>query len=464
MSNFLKDFFVISHIQSCAALFILIIIFISIRSFQKRDFNFSFLMFISLFVGIIFGFVCKFYAGQLNADLASLKLERTWLYEVSVWLKFIETIFISLLRLLIIPMVFVGIINVVINIEKHIKAGAILTRAMFWLMITTSISAFIGVMLGYFANIGIGMNIVSDGNNKIREMLSINEIFLGLMPNNIITAMNTNNILGIVLFAFLIAFAARHVGKEKNHEEGFLIFIKLINFLYQVVMKLAYLIIYMMPYAIVVMIANIIISSGIDAIINASNFIFLTYIAALFVFLMHITIIFIHGLNPFIYIKKTIPVLIMAFTSRSSLGTLPVTISVLVKKLGVNNSIANCVASLGSTIGMNGCAGYFAGLTAVLIYNTLGLSININDIILIVVLCLIASFGIAGIPGTTTMIITVILTGLGLESHFALLAIILAIDPIIDMVRTLSNVSGAMVASIATSKELDSIDMEIYNK
>ena len=211
------------------------------------------------------------------------------------------------------------------------------------------------------------------------------------------------------------------------------------------------------------MIANTVIGSGLGSIINASHFILLSYIAGIFVFLLHIIIIFMHGLNPFIYMKKAIPVLLMAFTSRSSSATLPVTISTLVQKLGVNNGIANCVASLGSTVGMCGCSGYFAGLTAVFIYNALGLSINASDIILIVVLCLIASFGIAGIPGISTMVITIILTGLGLESHFALLAVILAIDPIVDMIRTSNNVSGAMVASISTSKELNSVDMEVYN-
>ena len=252
MGNFLRDFFVISHIQSLLALFVLAIIFMLIRYLQKRGFSFSTLMFLSLFTGIIFGFICKAYAGQFDADFAALKMEKTWLYEVFVWLKFIETIFISLLRLLIIPMVFIGIINMVINIEKHIKAGAILSRAMFWLMFITSISAFMGVMLGYLTNLGIGMNMASDSNNAVREILSINEILLRLMPSNIVTAMNTNNILGVVIFAFLVAFAVRNVGKQEGYSEGFLIFNKLINFFYQVIMKLAYMIIYMMPYAIVV--------------------------------------------------------------------------------------------------------------------------------------------------------------------------------------------------------------------
>lgn len=365
-------------------------------------------------------------------------------------------------------MIFIGIINVVINIEKHVQVKSILTRAIFWLMLTTAISALVGVILGYTTGLGLNINVTGDDSRQIREILSIDKILLGFVPSNIITAMNTNNILGIVIFAFLIAFTSRHIGKQKEYEEDFLIFNRLVNFFYQVIMKLASAIIYMMPYAIIPMIATTIIYNGksadnISVIINASHFILLAYIAGLFVLLVHIIIIGMHGLNPLIYLKKTIPVLLMAFISRSSAATLPVTISTLSQKLGVNNGIANCVASLGSTVGMNGCAGYFAGLTAVFIYNVLGLSINVSDIVLIVVLCLIASFGVAGIPGTTTMIITVMLAGLGLESHFSLLAVILAVDPIIDMIRTLNNVSGAMVASISTSKELKSMDVEVYN-
>lgn len=461
MGTFYRDFFMISHIQSVIAIILLGILFFLIRILQKKEFNFSSIMFVGLFFGLIFGLTCKLYLGEFNVNFVSLKENKGWLYEVYVWLKFIEVVFISLLKLLIIPMVFIGIINVVINIEKHIKVGSILTRAIFWFMLTTAIASTIGMLLGYFTKLGVGNININSGLS--REVSSLNEIILGLIPSNIITAMNTNNILGIVIFSFLIAFGARYAGKQKEFEEGFLIFNKLVNFCYQIVIKLASGLIYIMPYAVVAMIANVIIINGLDSIKNASQFIILCYLAGFFVFLIHCLIIFIHGLNPLVYVKKSIPALLMAFTSRSSSGTLPVTISTLTQNLGVNSSIANFVAPLGTTIGMNGCAGYFAGLVAVFIFNSLGMNININDMVLIIILSLITSFGIAGIPGISTMVISIILTGLGLEGYFALVAVIIAIDPIIDMVRTLSNVSGSMVVSIATSQELDSIDTDIYN-
>ena len=151
----------------------------------------------------------------------------------------------------------------------------------------------------------------------------------------------------------------------------------------------------------------------------------------------------------------------MAFVSRSSAATLPLTLDCL-EKLGVSRGGAIFVGSISTTMGMNGCAGYYAALVCVFMLNALGIPLGFSEGVIIVLLCVITSFGIAGIPGITIMILSILLSGLGLESHFSLLAIILAIDPILDMARTSSNVSGGMIASIVTEKKLGNLEIQKY--
>ena len=153
----------------------------------------------------------------------------------------------------------------------------------------------------------------------------------------------------------------------------------------------------------------------------------------------------------------------MAFTSRSSVATLPVTINTLKDRLGVSEATAPFVATLGTSIGANGCAGYFGGLVGIFALNVMGMHIGVIEGMMIVILSVFASIGVAGIPGTATMVASIVLTGLGMGEHFGILAIVLGIDPIMDMARTMSNVSGAMISAIATDKELGSLDIQKYN-
>ena len=168
------------------------------------------------------------------------------------------------------------------------------------------------------------------------------------------------------------------------------IFIDVLNVCYKAIMKILLKLINIMPYMIVLMIANTIMSNGVSFMVSAIKFIGLIYLSSIVMFGVHCILLLINGLNPFKYIKKSITPLLMAFTSRSSSATLPITISTLINKLGVSESSASFVASLGTTIGMNGCAGYFAGLIAIFLYNMLGVNIGSSEIFMVVILSVIA--------------------------------------------------------------------------
>jgi len=233
--------------------------------------------------------------------------------------------------------------------------------------------------------------------------------------------------------------------------------------LYKIVMSIAMTIIKFMPYAVVALLSRTIISNGVPAIIEVSSFVAAIYVATVVMLLVHILIITLHGVPPITYLKKAGGTWLLAFSSRSSVGTLPMTISTLTKRMGVNDGTANLVGSLGSTIGMNGCAGFFPAMVVVMVAHMLGLPATLQFYIMLLIVVTIGSIGIAGIPGTATVAATIALTGMGLGDYFPLIGMVLAIDPIIDMARTLTNVSGTMTAAIATDREMGTMDMTIFN-
>ncbi|MEG2295376.1 MAG: cation:dicarboxylase symporter family transporter, partial [Oscillospiraceae bacterium] len=177
---------------------------------------------------------------------------------------------------------------------------------------------------------------------------------------------------------------------------------------------------------------------------------------------IQIVALVVFGYNPAIYLKKATAVMVLAFTSRSSVGCLPLTIETLVDKMGVNDGTASFVAGFGTTAGMQGCAGIFPALLLVFVANVTNMPIDFTYIAMTIVVVALGSLGIAGIPGTATMAASVALSGVGLAHQFPLISPILAIDPIIDMGRTFLNVTGSLSNAMIVDKTLGQVDMERF--
>ena len=169
-------------------------------------------------------------------------------------------------------------------------------------------------------------------------------------------------------------------------------------------------------------------------------------------FLVHLLIASLSGISPKAYVTKGLEPLVLAFTSRSSLGTLPVLIETLDKKFGIDEGVASFVGSLGSNMGMNGCAGIYPALVVVMLGQMTGIEMNLSFYIMLAIVIAVSSFGIAGLPGAATISISVVIAGMGMGEYFPLVGAILAIDPILDMGRTFLNVSGTMVSALTVGK------------
>ncbi len=458
MNNvFFKEFLKISDVKTIIFLVVLGVILFALNKLPKKKFSFSAKVMIATVVGLILGLVIQFTAGFPNNPM-----ELTFVAETTLWYSLLGGGFISFIRMLVIPLVMVSIIHVIINMKEDAKLGALVKRTLVITLVMVAISVALGIFLGKTFNVGhVEQAVAAEGVNKIREVKNIVDTLKALIPANPVEAMVNLNIVGLVIFSAMLGVAAKRMSKK--YMEIVSPFFALINAMQKIIVSMAMSIIKWMPLAVVPLLANTIAQKGISAIVEVSKFILVLYLAVAVMFVIQMIAVAMFGLNPITYVKKCISLLILAFTSRSSVGCLPVTISTLTNKLGVSESTASFVGSFGTTAGMQGCAGIFPALTIVFVTNMSGHSVDLTLIVMSIIVVSIGSLGIAGIPGTATMAASVGLSGTGLAGLFPLVNPILAIDPIIDMPRTMLNVIGSVTNAIMVDKSLGQINLSVYN-
>ena len=458
MNNvFFKEFLKISDVKTIIFLVVLGVILFALNKLPKKKFSFSAKVMIATVVGLILGLIIQFTAGFPNNPM-----ELTFVAETTLWYSLLGGGFISFIRMLVIPLVMVSIIHVIINMKEDAKLGALVKRTLVITLVMVAISVALGIFLGKTFNVGhVEQAVAAEGVNKIREVKNIVDTLKALIPANPVEAMVNLNIVGLVIFSAMLGVAAKRMSKK--YMEIVSPFFALINAMQKIIVSMAMSIIKWMPLAVVPLLANTIAQKGISAIVEVSKFILVLYLAVAVMFVIQMIAVAMFGLNPITYVKKCISLSILAFTSRSSVGCLPVTISTLTNKLGVSESTASFVGSFGTTAGMQGCAGIFPALTIVFVTNMSGHSVDLTLIVMSIIVVSIGSLGIAGIPGTATMAASVGLSGTGLAGLFPLVNPILAIDPIIDMPRTMLNVIGSVTNAIMVDKSLGQINLSVYN-
>ena len=451
---FFTDFLMISDIKTIIFLAILFILFYIMKKIEKNKVSFSKRMIYATFTGLILGIIIQAVSGFSNSPM-----EITFVKETTKWYSLFGNGFIDLIRMLVIPLIMVSIIHVIVNMKEGTNLVKLTKNTLITTVIMVSISVIIGLFVGLIFKLGVGVS-YAEGTAEIKEVKTVVDTLRGLIPKNPAQAMVDVNIIALVIMAAFFGLGAKRMSKK--YLDVVKPFIDLINALQKIIMSIAMTIIKWMPYAVIALLANTIAQRGIASIIEVSIFIIALYVAVIIMFVIQLIAISLFGINPITYIKKGIPVMILAFTSRSSVGTLPLTVETLTTKMGVNDGTASFVSGFGTTAGMQGCAGIFPALLLVYVYNANGLPIDITFFAMALVVIVIGSFGIAGIPGTATMAASVALSGVGQSGLFPTISPILAIDPIIDMGRTFLNVTGSMTNALIVDKTLGQLDMEHF--
>lgn len=453
-STFFTDFLYLTDIKTILFIVVLFALFFVMKQMEKKKVKFSTRMLSATGIGLVLGLLIQVVGGFPDAPL-----EVPFIAEINKWYGLFANGFMDLLKMLVIPLIFVSIMRVIINMKQGENLGKLTARTLGLLLGTTAIAAMIGLVVGNLFQLGVNSHLVA-GEATIREVSSLVDTLRGLLPSNPISAMADGNVVAVVIFAAFLGLATKR--QTKKYYDIVKPFIDLVEAFYKIILSVAMTIIKWMPYAVIALLANTIAGRGMVALGEAIDFILATYIGVALMFVVHLILIALSGLNPFRYVKNVLDALVLAFTSRSSLGTLPVSIEKLTDNVGLDNGTATFVGSLGSNAGMNGCAGIYPALVAITVANMTGTPIDMTFIIMLVIVIALASFGIAGLPGSATMAISVVLSGMGMGEYFPLIAGIIAIDPILDMGRTMLNVNGTLTTAVLVGKSFDKIDQDVY--
>ena len=439
-------------------LFIVIVVLIFAALIYGFYLKFSTRVFTALFVGILFGGILQAIFGT-GSEVITQSLE---------WITMVGNGYVALLQMLIMPLVFVSIVGAFTKMKESEKIKKISFTVLATLLGTTAIAALIGiVMVMLFGLDGASFTEGAAETARIAELaerstqvqdLSIPQQIVSFIPNNVfadLAGTRSTSTIGVVIFSAFVGIA--YLGVKKKAPKEAQTFADLMDSLYKIVMRIVTLVLRLTPYGVLALMTNVLASSDFEAILNLGKFILASYAALIIVLLVHSLLLASVKVNPITYFKKAFPVLSFAFTSRSSAGALPLNIETQTKALGVDEATANFAGSFGLSIGQNGCAGVYPAMLATIVAPTVG--INVFDwqfILLLVAVVTISSFGVAGVGGGATFASLIVLGSMNLP--IAIVGLVISVEPLIDMARTLVNVSDSMVAGVVTSSRIHELD------
>ncbi|WP_338470984.1 L-cystine transporter [Niallia sp. XMNu-256] len=447
-----------------ANLFVFLILLFVLFRMQKKHVSFSKRVFAGLGLGLLFGFILHLIYGT-ESEVTTGTID---------WLNIVGTGYVKLLQMVVMPLVFISIVGAFTKLKITKNLGKISALVIGILLFTTGISAVIGI--GTTLSFGLDQTQIVEGEAErarnesladrveTAENITIPQQMLEMIPSNPfadLTGSRPTSTIAVVIFAAFIGVA--FLGVKRKHSDEADVFAKLIDSIYLIVMRIVTLVLRLTPYGILALMAKVAATSNYDAVVSLGKFIIANYVAIILMFMVHLLLLALAKLNPIHFLKKAMPPLTFAFTSRSSAGTLPINIKSQVDDLGVSEGVANFAGPFGLSIGQNGCAGIYPAMLAVMAAPAVGIDpTSISFLLTLIVVIIISSFGVAGVGGGATFASLIVLSVMDLP--VAIVGLMVTIEPLIDMGRTALNVSGSMVAGVLTSKINGDLKEEVYRR
>lgn len=443
---------------------VFIVLLLLLAQTRHKQWSLAKKVLLGLVMGVAFGLGLQLVYG---ADSPVLKASISWF-------NIVGNGYVQLLQMIVMPLVFASILSAVAKLHNASSLGKISLLSIGTLLFTTMIAALVGILVtnmfgltaeGLVQGTQESARLSAIENNYISKVsdLSVPQLVLSFIPKNPfadLTGANPTSIISVVIFAALLGIAALQLLKD-DQVKGQRV-VAAIDTLQSWVMKLVRLIMRLTPYGVLALMTKVVAGSNMQDIIKLGSFVVASYIGLAIMFVVHGLLLSLTGINPFKFFRKAWPVLTFAFTSRSSAASIPLNVETQTRRIGVPESIASFSASFGATIGQNGCAGLYPAMLAVMVAPTVG--INPLDplwIATLVGIVTVSSAGVAGVGGGATFAALIVLPAMGLP--VTLVALLISVEPLIDMGRTALNVSGSMTAGTVTSQLLRQTDKDVFN-
>lgn len=367
-------------------------------------------------------------------------------------------IFVSSLSLLVVPLVFVSLVCGTACLDDIKKLGRVGGKTMGLYLITTAIAIAIALILAILVGPGIGFDLSTGVVQEFtaRDAPPLKEVIVGIFPSNPFKAMVEANMLQVIVFAILWGLALTMSGDSGKKVYAFFLDLN------EIIMSLVMLLMWAAPVGVFCLIAKVFAEQGFSAIAPLAKY-FFTVLGALIVhgFIVYPLLLkSLSGLSIKSFFRKYREVWMFAFSTSSSNATIPINLEVVEHKLGVQNSIASFTIPLGATVNMDGTA-IMQGVATVFISQVYGIELGLTGYLMVILTATLASIGTAGVPGVGLITLTMVLKQAGLPIEGV--ALIIGVDRLLDMSRTIINVTGDAIVTCIVAKSEKKLDLEVYN-
>lgn len=360
------------------------------------------------------------------------------------YIKPFGTLFLNLIKMIVVPVVLCSIISGVISMKDIRKVGSVGLKSVSFYMVTTAVAVTLGMIFANISNVGSGLSFASQELTfEAVETPSFMETLLNIFPSNAVEPLVSATMLQVIVLALFFGFGIILAG-EKGEPLG-----RLVDSMTEVCLKIMGMIIQLSPIGVFALLLPVVAENGPAVLLPLMKLILVIYAAYLFHMLtvFSITAKGMAHISPKKFFKEMMPAMTMAFSSSSSVGTLPLNIECS-QKLGAKKEITSFVLPLGATINMNGTSIY-QGVCAIFIANVFGIELSVTQQIMIVLTATLASVGTAGVPGSGVIMLSMVLQSAGLPLEG--IALIAGIDRILDMGRTVVNITGDANCAVCIS-------------
>lgn len=415
---------------------------------MKKKMNLTTKVLIGLVIGIITGIIVhEIPAGTIRDVIL-----------IDGIFQLVGQIFLRGIMMLVVPLVFISLVNGAASMGDVKELGRVGAKTVLFYMTTTAFAVIIALFLGYLLKPGVGLDLtaVEVVEATINERTPLVQILYEMIPRNPFQAMVDGNMLQIIIFALLTGVGLSLVG-----EEGQLI-VNAFKSLDILILKLVEIVMYFAPIGVFGLIARTFGTVGIKAMLPLAKYIGTIYIGLI----IHMFFVYggilkgFTGLSPKKFYKKFFPAMSVAFSTASSSATVPVSLEITEKEMGIDKSISSFTIPLGATINMDGTA-IMQGVATFFIAQVYGIDLTMNMILTVVITATLASIGTAGVPGAGTIMLSMVLQSIGLPLEG--IGLIMGIDRLVDMGRTVTNITGDAVCTAVIANGEGKLDKDVFN-
>ena len=411
---------------------------------------------------VVGGFVLGALAGRLFGP------------DAETWFGPLGELYVTLIKMIAVPLVFFAVINAVASLSGQKSIAALAGRTFLWFAITAVLAVGVGLAFGLILKPGIGVGVLQVASDYTpKSVPGVLDMLLNLVPSNPFQALSgaasaktadgmtvlvprLGTVLQVIFFAGVVGFAMVKLGERVAGMR------KLVGEASEIMIQVTRFVLEFTPIGTFGLIAALVGGYGFEQLRPLLMFVVALYAACAFhVIVVYGGLLLAHGLNPLKFFRGAAPGMQVAFVASSSFAALPVSLRSATHNLGVDKDYAAFAVPLGATIKMDGCGAIYPALAAVFISQYAGIELSLSQYLVIALASVLGSFGTAGVPGTAVIMATVVLSAAGLPLET--IGYLVAIDRVLDMMRTMTNVTGQMLVPVLVARETGLLDRKVFD-